>query len=108
MEFFSEPWAPLLVFGAIASGIWVVLWTILKVRGNFDRVVLGGVPALAGGLVLTSLFGGVVLLVGAVLTGTLSIIWLVAAATGAFSREREAIENLLRVEPGKGNAGSED
>ena len=46
---------------------------------------------------MTSLFGAVVLLIGAILTATLSITWLFAAGTGAFAQEREAIAQMLQV-----------
>lgn len=95
MEFLSEPWAPIVLGGVISSILWLFIWVYMKVEGRFDEAALGGLINLAGGLVVTILFGAVVLVVGALFLAVLSVFWMLAAATGTFETERKAIQGYL-------------
>ena len=99
MTFVLEPWGPIVLCGVIASALWLAAWTALKVKGRFSKSELGGGPALIGGLVLCSLFGAVVLIVGAILTALLSVFWMFAVATGTFEKERSALASVMTPGP---------
>ncbi|MHC5055868.1 MAG: hypothetical protein ACYTKD_14250 [Planctomycetota bacterium] len=103
----SEPWGPIVLCGAVATVFWVVAWIVMKASGRFRDAALGGAPALVGGVVLSSLFGAVVLVLGALAAAVLSVFWVVAAATGTFEQEREAISRLMRSRGTDGNGSSD-
>jgi hypothetical protein len=107
MGFISEPWGPIVLCGAVATVLWVAAWVAMKVSGRFRNAALGGAPALVGGVVLSSLFGAVVLVLGALAAAVLSVFWVVAAATGTFKHERDALSRLMRPREtdGSGPAG---
>jgi len=96
MGFVSEPWGPIVLCGVAATVLWVVAWIVMKATGRFRGAALGGLPALVGGMVLSGLFGAVVLVVGALAAAVLSVFWVMAAGTGTFAQEREALSRLMR------------
>jgi len=96
MGFISQPWGPIVLCGVVATVLWIAVWIAMKSAGRFRGAALGGVPALVGGMVLSGLFGAVVLVVGALAAAVLSVFWVIAAGTGTFAQEREALSHLMR------------
>jgi hypothetical protein len=107
--FWSLPYAPIIVLNSIATVLWIVLWGWLYGSSRLERAgaLLGGWPLLIGGLILTGIFGGPVLLFSGLSLMGLTVWWMFAAMTGTFEEQRLVIRAFL-ASPKKKNKREED
>jgi hypothetical protein len=101
----DKPWGMHVLMGAVASTLWIIVWTTMWLRGGFDEVAGKGVPVLLIGFVPCIPFGAIVLAAATIFGLVVAAMWMSNVMFGWFDYQLSAIKQVFAKDSGTEEQG---